>query len=52
MVYPHFFLLAIQVATIPYDNFRVLVSSLMSATLYTTVITLPYQTRSCIWSSK
>ena len=52
MVYPRFFLLTIQVATTPYDNLRVLVSSLMSTTLYTTLITLPYQTRSCIWSSK
>ena len=52
MVYPRFFLLTIQLATTSYDNFRVLVSSLMSATLYTTVLMLPYQTRSCIWSSK
>ena len=41
MVYPRFFLLTIQLATIPYDNLRVLVSSLMSATLYTTVLLLP-----------
>ena len=40
MVYPRFFLLTIQIATTPYDNINVLISSLMSATLYTTVLTL------------
>lgn len=42
MVYPRFFLLTIQVATTPYDNINVLVSFLMNATLYTTVLTLPH----------